>query len=170
MDDESKDVRTGVGYGLPPKATQFKKGQSGNPLGRPKKERGQQAIAARVLGEVQRISGAAQGARVQYTTLEAIVIALKQMAAAGHMKASTLFMRFTSRIGTQSKGARAAGYIVVPEEAHTIEEWEACYSPKDKPPDWDDACDEPSWDLSHDKAVEGVDVAKAKAPVASTAP
>jgi hypothetical protein len=28
-----------VGYGKPPKATQFKKGQSGNPKGRPKKSR-----------------------------------------------------------------------------------------------------------------------------------
>jgi hypothetical protein len=39
--DDSKDMATGgleysVGYGRPPKANQFKKGQSGNPRGRPR--------------------------------------------------------------------------------------------------------------------------------------
>ena len=38
-DDNGKDA--GVGYGRPPQATQFKKGQSGNPRGRPRKPRGQ---------------------------------------------------------------------------------------------------------------------------------
>lgn len=35
-DDENDDYE--VGYGKPPKSTQFKKGQSGNPRGRPKKQ------------------------------------------------------------------------------------------------------------------------------------
>lgn len=35
-DNENDDYE--VGYGKPPKSTRFKKGQSGNPLGRPKKQ------------------------------------------------------------------------------------------------------------------------------------
>lgn len=38
MSDEKKDYE--VGYGKPPKRTRFKKGQSGNPKGRPKGAKG----------------------------------------------------------------------------------------------------------------------------------
>ena len=34
--DDKRDYE--VGYGRPPKASQFKKGKSGNPRGRPKKD------------------------------------------------------------------------------------------------------------------------------------
>lgn len=38
------------GYGRPPRETRFGKGQSGNPAGRPRKDKGQDAIAARLQG------------------------------------------------------------------------------------------------------------------------
>lgn len=41
-----------VGYGKPPKATQFKKGQSGNPKGRRKKKRGDSGKTHDVLDDV----------------------------------------------------------------------------------------------------------------------
>jgi len=37
--DEENDTKYSVGYGKPPKRTQFKPGQSGNPNGRPRKSR-----------------------------------------------------------------------------------------------------------------------------------
>jgi hypothetical protein len=122
-----------VGYGRPPKATQFKKGQSGNPTGRPRKERGLKPIAARVLGEVQRLSGKPKGDRVRYTTLEVVVMTLKQLTASGHVRASKLYMRFVKRYATQETGDQEIGYIILPERL-TREEWEARYSPKDDPP------------------------------------
>ena len=40
-----------VGYGKPPKKNQFKKGQSGNPKGRPKKSRNRSALMEEELNQ-----------------------------------------------------------------------------------------------------------------------
>ncbi len=134
MDEKTEDPRDErVGYGRPPKASQFKKGQSGNPLGRPPKSRSRAHIAGRVLGEMQRLSGQPKGARVRYTTLEVIVMTLKQLAAAGKSGASALYLRFSERYTQQERTQHSVGYLVVPEEL-TPEEWVARYSPKDGPP------------------------------------
>lgn len=134
MDEKTDDPRDeSVGYGRPPKATQFKKGQSGNPLGRPRKTPGRRGIAVRVFGEIQRLSGQPKGARVRYTTLEVIVMTLKQLTAAGHARASALYMQFTERHARQETTQSPVGFLVVPEEL-TEEEWVARYSPKDGPP------------------------------------
>lgn len=47
MDDQGADYE--VGYGKPPKATRFKRGQSGNPKGRPKGAKGSKANVKREL-------------------------------------------------------------------------------------------------------------------------
>lgn len=133
MEERKPNDDEAVGRRRPPKASQFKKGQSGNPRGRPRKKPGHQSIAARVLGEIQRLSGRPKGARVRYTMLEVIVMTLKQLTATGHAAASTLYMKFVMRHGTQQASDQPIGYIVIP-EALTREEWEARYSPKDDPP------------------------------------
>jgi hypothetical protein len=58
---------------------------------------------------------------------------LKQLAAAGGVRASKLYMRFVKRYGTQETAGQKIGYIIIP-EALTREEWEALYAPKDGPP------------------------------------
>jgi len=57
MSDNSEDDYE-VGYRKPPKSTRFKKGQSGNPRGRPKK------LASTVAGQVARLMGEQYSARV----------------------------------------------------------------------------------------------------------
>ena len=130
---ENNDNGDGVGYGRPPQATQFKKGQSGNPRGRPRKPRGQATIAERVLGEVQRLAGQPRGARVRHTSLELIAMTLKQLTAAGNHRAAALYTRLTARFGRQQTENNQVGYLIVPSPI-TKEEWIAKYAPKDKPP------------------------------------
>jgi hypothetical protein len=57
MSKKSKksDADYEVGYGKPPKATQFKKGQSGNKKGRPKKSRNFTTLLTEELDEVMTI-------------------------------------------------------------------------------------------------------------------
>ena len=133
MEERKPNDDEAVGHRRPPKASQFKKGQSGNPRGRPPKAAGHRSIAARVLGEMQRLSGQPKGARVRFTMLELIVKTLKQLTATGHAAASTLYIKCVARHGTQQAPDQPIGYIVIP-EALTREEWEARYSPKDDPP------------------------------------
>ena len=130
----------GVGYGRPPQATQFKKGQSGNLRGRPRKPRGQASIAARVLSEVQRLRGQPKGARTRYTTLELIATKLKQLAAAGNHGAAALYTRVAARFGRQPTEDNQVGYLIVPAPI-TKEEWIAKYAPKDEPPGDPDLAD-----------------------------
>lgn len=75
-----------VGYGRPPKRTQFQKGQSGNPKGRPKGARGLKNIVDAQLNEV--ISYRMNGRATKGTTLELIVRQLSQKAMGGDLRAA----------------------------------------------------------------------------------
>lgn len=135
MDDANKKTPNdqAVGYGRPPASTRFQKGQSGNPRGRPPKNDGRRAITQQIMSEKQRLSGQPRGARVLFTNLELIVMKLKQLAAAGHDQATSLYTRIVERFGHQEPPEREPGLLVIPERL-TMEEWVAKYSPKDDPP------------------------------------
>lgn len=134
MATESDDRDYAVGYGRPPVETQFKKGQSGNPRGRPPKARGQVEIATKVLNEKHRLSGQPKGSRVLFKALELVIMMLKQVAAGGRAAAATLYTQFLDRYAPSASPQDEVGYLVVPERL-TEEEWEARYSPKDDPPE-----------------------------------
>lgn len=141
MDRETKQTtgsKAAVGYGRPPVATRFKNGQSGNPRGRPPNAAGHRSIAARVLGEKQRLSNQPRGARVLFQVLEVVVMTLKQMAASGHTQTTALYTKVSDRFGREDPTECKAGYLIVPEACATVEEWEALYSPKDDPPPLDE--------------------------------
>lgn len=141
MADESENDEGGaIGYGRPPVATRFKNGRSGNPAGRPRKAKGLRAVAERVLGAVQRLTGQPKGARVRYTTLEVVVMTLKQRAAAGDPKAGAVYTDYVDRYGRQEHPGREVGFLMVP-EVLSEEEWEARYSPKDDPPEEESVVD-----------------------------
>lgn len=74
-----------VGYGRPPKRTQFKKGQSGNPKGRPKGARSLKTIVEQQLNEV--VSYKENGRSTKATSLELMVRQLRQKAMAGNVQA-----------------------------------------------------------------------------------
>ena len=134
MHDENDPKDGTVGYGKPPVDTQFKKGQSGNPKGRPPKSISRRALIERVLGEKHRLNNQPKGERVLYTGLELIIMTVKQLAASGHQQATKLFTGLMEKYGRQDPINQEIGYLVVPERL-TIEEWKAKYAPKDEPPE-----------------------------------
>jgi len=75
-----------IGYGRPPKRTQFVKGQSGNPGGRPK---GSQNLAAVVRATIHQRIKVTDNGRVRYTTkFEAIIAQLVNKALRGDVNAT----------------------------------------------------------------------------------
>ena len=88
MDNSGKpeELNTGrVGYRNPPKHTQFKKGESGNPEGRPKGTLNMATVLARTLREKVIINE--NGQRKVITKLEAAVKQLVNKAASGDLRA-----------------------------------------------------------------------------------
>lgn len=75
-----------VGYGKPPRATQFKPGQSGNPRGRPKGARG----IAKVLEEAlaQEVSVTEGDRTTRISKREALILSLVTKAIKGDMRAA----------------------------------------------------------------------------------
>lgn len=78
--------RTDVGYCRPPKETQFKKGQSGNPSGRPKAAINMTTALTRALSETVEVE-AEDGKTVTITKMEAAVNKLVDEAIDGDMHA-----------------------------------------------------------------------------------
>ncbi len=70
-----------VGYGKPPAYTRFKKGQSGNPKGRPKGSLNLATVLERTLRE--RVVVNENGRRIELTKLEAAIKQLVNKAALG---------------------------------------------------------------------------------------
>ncbi len=71
---------------LPPVASRFRPGQSGNPRGRPKRPRGVGAIVAKALAE--KVEAKENGRRLRMTKLEAAVTQLVNRAANGDQRAT----------------------------------------------------------------------------------
>ena len=79
-----------VGFGRPPKANQFKPGQSGNPSGRPKLRR---SFASELLEELAEIIVVDRGGKkLEMSNGRAIAKALVAAAVAGHIRAATLLV------------------------------------------------------------------------------
>lgn len=81
MKDDAENEPCDVGYGKPPKHTQFKKGQSGNLAGRPKGTLNLATVLERTLREQVVINE--NGRRKVITKLEAAVTQLVNKAASG---------------------------------------------------------------------------------------
>jgi len=85
MSTNDKDRNYDVGYGKPPKHSQFQKGQSGNPNGRPK---GSKNIST-ILGErlFSKVSIMENGRRKQITMVEALFRTLLKSGLEGDVRA-----------------------------------------------------------------------------------
>jgi hypothetical protein len=97
----SKDERPSeIGYRQPPKHTQFRKGMSGNPKGRPKGSRNLASIFRKISEEKVQVNGP-KGPRF-ITKLEAGITQLVNRAAKGDLKAVREMMRCRQAFGDQA--------------------------------------------------------------------
>jgi hypothetical protein len=79
-----------TGYGKPPKGTQFKKGRSGNPAGRPKGSKGLVALQEKILSE--KVFASENGRRMKISKRELIMRQLGKMAVTGNIRAIQLLL------------------------------------------------------------------------------
>lgn len=75
-----------IGYGKPPPATQFRKGQSGNPKGRPRGKRTSEIPYDTVLGQM--VTVREEGRERRITAAEAFILQLTQKGLAGDSAAA----------------------------------------------------------------------------------
>ena len=88
MQKQSEPNTTRIGYGHPPERTRFKKGQSGNPRGRPKGTLNVATALMKTLRE--KVVITENGRRKTVSKLEAAFKQLVNLAAAGDLRAIQL--------------------------------------------------------------------------------
>ena len=84
IDDNTEDQDYDIGYGRPPKATQFKKGYSGNPKGRPKGSNNLSTDVKAILKTPVPITEG--GKRRNVSTQKAMLLRLREKALKGDAK------------------------------------------------------------------------------------
>jgi hypothetical protein len=119
--DEREDARDEVGYKRPPRRTQFKRGQSGNPKGRSK---GSKNFATALDKELRTaIAITENGKRKRISKGEAIVKQTVNKAVGGDPKAASLIFNETRLREGQTDNAVSAGNdaVVRPEDHLVLE-------------------------------------------------
>lgn len=127
--------REEVGYKKPPRSGQFKKGQSGNPGGRPKRKRKAPRplpdavrIAERILSESRRPVKVRENGKVEeIPTIDAVLRSLAARAMQGSARAQVAYAQLTDRAeATIIKEWNATVDDVMEYKARWREEFEAC--------------------------------------------
>ena len=115
--DNANDKK--VGYGKPPKATQFTKGQSGNPRGKPKGAKSMSTVARELLdGE---IAITRNGRVKRITRREAIALAQFNKAVDGNVQSARQLVAWA---GVEQIAEETVRFTLVLEEPERIEEME----------------------------------------------
>lgn len=95
MEAPHKPPEYEVGYGKPPRHTQFKKGQSGNSKGRPRGAKNVDTILKQALAE--RVVISEKGRRKSLTKAEVIIKQLVNKAAQGDHRSTRLLMEYIEK-------------------------------------------------------------------------
>ena len=88
LSDKQRDYE--VGYGKPPRHTRFRKGQSGNPRGRPKESKNLATLLKEALNEP--VIVAKDGGRRKITMREAIIKQLVKRSATADLRATKILL------------------------------------------------------------------------------
>lgn len=105
MTDMNEASEYQVGYSKPPKNTQFRKGRSGNPKGRPKGTLNLATVLERTLRE--RVVVNENGRRKEISKMEAAVKQLVNQAASGDLAALRQLMALASSAEQRSSASEA---------------------------------------------------------------
>lgn len=103
-----------VGYAKPPKGTQFKKGQSGNPRGRPKGSKNFSTILLEEANAYIRITE--NGKPRTITKAQAAVKQLMNKAASGDMRAIMMLSQLMQGLEEKDSAGHGSGYQLKPED------------------------------------------------------
>ena len=117
--DDGPEASAG-GYGNPPPHGRFKRGQSGNPHGRPRGAKGRKQTVAKIANEMHWV--VEDGSRRRRSTLELVILQLRNLAAQGNVQAFRAYNSLLARYSPEGIET-CRGYMVVP-EVLTIEAWE----------------------------------------------
>jgi hypothetical protein len=99
----SDDEDHQIGYGKPPRHSQFVKGQSGNPRGRPPGAKNLKTLLSKALNE--RVVVTDQGGRRKISKLEVIITQLVNRSAKGDAKATQMLLAMQRDIEGQTEPA-----------------------------------------------------------------
>jgi hypothetical protein len=112
---KQKPSEPGVGYGRPPKATQFKKGKSGNPKGRPKGSRTVGAVLQEILQ--QKIAVTENGKTRRVPALEVMLRRLANDAMRNEPTALKLMLSLYDRYGESPESGIRLDEILAEDKA-----------------------------------------------------
>lgn len=115
-----------IGHGKPPEEHRWKKGQSGNPKGRPKAAKGLKTILGKELHAKQTIKIA--GEPVTASRLQLMVLTLATRAAAGDLKATDRLLPLIIQIFGVDDGADTTKRLSAQDQA-LLDEWLDTLSP-----------------------------------------
>jgi len=115
-----------VGYGKPPRHTQFKKGQSGNPKGRPKGSRNLTTLLSEALNE--RVIVTENGGRRRITMRQAIIKQLVKRSATADLRAIKILLDMVWRIEGQTEPDSAEAATFTEADQAVIEQLRARFS------------------------------------------
>ena len=122
--DNQRDYE--VGYGKPPHHTRFKKGQSGNPGGRPKGSKNLPTLLSEALNEP--VVVAENGRRRKITMRQAIIKQLVKRSATADLRAMKILLDMVRDIESQTEPAFAETRAFTEADEKVLEQLRARFS------------------------------------------
>ena len=126
MAADKKEPNYIVGYGKPPEHTQFKKGQSGNPQGRPSAKKNLRAAFCDMMSEPISFCEGDQIRRMSKSEAVLYTLTLRAIKGDSRATAQTLGLLREQRllVPTERSEARPTGVLIVPGMAPDQGAWE----------------------------------------------
>ena len=109
MPEDKDDDNYEVGFGKPPRQTQFKKGQSGNPKGRPRGAKNMATLFTQALKE--RVTVTENGRRRSISKQEALVKHLVNKALSGDRRLLQLLLDEVHVIEARAESSAAGDHV-----------------------------------------------------------